>query len=601
MAKTHINPLLKAWRFVGRRIPTRISLPARAVIKREFLSGLRNPRPFFFLALFMAIMILGLLFILEVVYEHQLNRFGAINTSMVREIFMSFSMALYLSAALLVPPMAGVSICVEKQQDSYDLLRMTYIRPLSLALAKLGNVLGIYLLVVVASLPFVGVFFFLVGIDWDQFAISLSLIVLSAFSLASIGLLCSAWFYRTLPAIVTTYILGAATHGGIIMGLLVFAEFSGSNNYWFGRLIRQMGEEAIVPAIPFLAIALTSDGTLGTETILYTLIYHGGIAFFALLLTLAILRRPARPMLVDAEKPIDDQAMLKARRKKFPYYLLDPRRRRPMIPDGQNPVLAKESQTGLMAKGAFTIRVFYGFTLFSFVVSIFTVSNYLYGGQSSEMVAVAFFFDTVFILLVLPTLVSTAMAREWEWQNVDSLRMTLLSPHEIARGKFRAALRTALLPVGGALLGNVPLVLFGYDTLAFWIVGAMAFGGLLVCVFYTLALSFWSSAGARKSLTALMTAYCVCIVAIAVLPIAAMMLGSVVTGDSNINDQEALIYLFSSPLYAWFGLLELNRGVSSLEGLSYWFLNCLCFVGISMLLLSQATRRYNRCLVKEEK
>ena len=570
-----------------------IFMPARAVIKRELLSGMRSPRPFFFLALFMMILILGLFFMLDVVLQEQIRWQGVVSSSMVRNLFMSFGMGLYFCAVLLIPPMAGVSICVEKQQGSYDLLRMSYIRASSLALAKLINVLSIYLMVVIASLPFVGVFFFLVGIDWDQFLITFVLLLTSALSMACIGLLCSSWCYRTLPAIISTYVLGILFHGGFLVAIILFFEITG-NGAWLNKL----DEDILAAMIPFIGIGITSQFSADYDVIIWAVLYHGMLVAVSLSLALIILRRPARPILVDQEKPIDSQVELKARRKKFPYYLLDPRRRKPMIPDHQNPMYGKELQSGLLTRGSFSIRVLYVFTLFSLAVAIATISANDFGRYPEAMAAWAIFFDMLFVLVLTPTLVATTMAKEWEWENVDSLRTTLLSPAEIATGKFRAALRTTMLPVFGCLLGNSVLIVFGYDSEAFWRVGLMALCTMLVAVFYALSISFWASASCRRSLTGLLLAYGASILAIALLPLVFIIAGSWLFGDVRFDSSEELFYCFLSPVYAYIALLENFDDMSSSGVFSYWILNVSCFIGLSFLFLGRARQRYVHSILR---
>ncbi len=572
-----------------------ISLPARAVMKRELLSGLRNPRPFFFLGLFMILMILGLLFMVEVAFKQELSRVGTPPASLVSQLFMAFSMGLYLSAVLLIPPMAGVSICVEKQQDSYDLLLMSYIRPLQLALAKLSNVLGIYLLVVIASLPFVGVFFFLVGIDWQQFAISFALILLSSTSLAVTGLVASAWCYRTLPAIICTYVVGFCFHGGLIVMVVIFGDVV-LRNPTISRILINLEIEIFYAMVPFFGLRMASDSFAGLDTIVYALLYHGAIVAIGLGLTTLILRRPARPMKVNQEKPIDNQAQLAARRRQFPYYLLDPRRRRPLIPDGQNPVLSKELQTGILSKGGLAVRLTYGFTIFSFFISLTSIPSFSYNRHAGEMVVWSLFLETLLILVVTPALVATSLPKEWEWNNIDSLRCTLLSPRTITTGKFKAALRTTSLLTCGAVLGNFGLLILAYDSLYFWVGAVVGLTFMVLCITYTLAVTFWAAAQCRNSLSGLLAGYAAAIVSLAIAPQWLMLCWSVIAGDFSFSRQERLLLYFASPLYTFYGIIDSVGRQSVLLLLGYGTANLLVFGGISAGLLWWTHRRFTSLL-----
>lgn len=579
--------------------------PALAVIKREFLSGLRSAKPFFFLAVLMLVMITGLVFMLGIVLQQTLLYGGTINSREVKALFMVFSFGLYLSAMLLVPPMAAVSICVEKQQDSYDLLRMTYISPFALTIAKLFNVLGIYTLIAIATMPIVGVFFFLVGIDWPQFVQSAIVIALSTLSCAVIGLACSAKFYRTLPAIMTTYAVCFILQGGGLLFLALLSQLVWPDT-WIMALLNRMDEEVVATLCPMFALATLSGGRFSILSLIVSVLYQSAIILVGFRMTLAILRRPTEPMKVDQEKPIDDQAMLQARRKSFPYYLIDPRRRRPVIPDNANPLYYKELQTGLLGKGTFGVRIFYGFTIFCLVVSIFALANSDFGIRNySAFVAWPIFIDTVLILILTPSLVAMGLSKEHEWGNLDMLRMTLLEPWQIIDGKFRTGLYTALLPMLGAVLGSIPLAIFGWGSLDAWASAVASFGSMAVCVLYTLAVTLMVTSTCKRGLTALLLGYGTSIGALVLLPLAlgfGLSALQLVTGTRfDIGETEAQMLAYTSPLAAQvMNIIGPRNYYGDHTGLFnlYWLTNCLTFSAAALALFAVAGRRFSRFLVR---
>jgi len=576
--------------------------PALAVIKREFLTGLRSPKPFLFLAVLMLIMISGLVFMLGVVVQNILRYGGVLGSQEVRGLFMMFSYGLYISAMLLVPPMAAVSICIEKQQDSYDLLRMTYISPFSLAMAKLFNVLGIFTLIAIATLPIVGVFFFLVGIDWAQLIQSALVIALSTLSCAVIGLACSAKFYRTLPAIMTTYIIGFLLQGGLLFAVAIFFNLMWPYS-WVMEALNQLDEEIVAVLCPPFALALLGQGFLSPVVLLFLVVYHSTIIVIGLKITLAILRRPTEPMKVDQEKPIDNQAELEARRKSFPFYLIDPRRRRPIIPDGANPLYHKELQTGLLGKGTFGVRVFYGFTIFCLVVSVFAVAGGDFGIRDfGTFVAWPLLIDTIVILILTPSLVAMAMSKEHEWGNLDMLRMTLLEPGQIVQGKFRTGLYTALIPMLAALLGSIPLAFFGWHSSEAWAAAVAGFGTLAVCVVYTLALTLAATATCKRGLTALLLGYGTSIGALVLLPMILFFLLAALeifmTGSVQFSDNTGYVISYVSPLATQLANIESSGSYNQPDLLFnlYWLTNVTLFMGAALLLFRIAGRRFTRHL-----
>lgn len=580
--------------------------PALAVIRREFLTGLRSPKPFIFLAVILLIMIAGAAFLVGVVLNENVQWRGSISTQDVRAMFMLYSMGLYFTGMLLVPPLAAVSICVEKQQDSYDLLRMTYISPFSLVFAKLANVIGLFTLVAIATLPIVGVFFFLVGIDWSQILQSVLVIAVSVLSCAIIGLAASAFCYRTLPAIMTTYAVGFACQGGLLLLFLIAGELFGID-LWILELARNMDESEAAMFSPLMAIAAIGDGRLNFVPIVISLVFQLVIALIALKFALVTLNRPMRAIKVDQEKPIDDQAELQARRKSFPYYLVDPRRRRPMIPDSANPLFQKELQTSLLGKGTFAIRILYGFTIFCFIVSLFSLFANEFGIRNIEgFVAWPILIDTCFVLILAPSLIALSMSKEQEWGNLDMLRMTLLDTDQIMDGKFRTGVYTAILPMAGAVFGCLPLAIFAWQYPAAWVTAFTGFVSMAVCVFYTLAISLAVTATCRRGVTALLLGYGASIGALLLFPGLLLFLTVVVgetifRGGRGPNDIDGLFdaLVFLSPLTAQFlnvaGFEDYNAD-SPFN--TYWLSNVLVFAFAAQMILKFAARRLDRRLTE---
>lgn len=568
--------------------------PGIAIVRRELLSGLRNIRPYLFLLLLMGTMIGGLILNLNWLDERYSRYKIPVGSHDLRGLFAVFSLGLYFGAALLVPSLTGVSICTEKQQDSYDLLRMTFIRPLSLALAKLLNALGIFGLICVATLPVVGVFFFLVGIDWVQVLQSGLIIFAATLSCAGIGLLCSAVFYRTVPAIITAFLAGAFFHGGFLLfGALCMELFFWGTPFYYA-FYDAVDEETALAACPLAALVLIGDGRFPAGSLALGVAFHTTIFLVALWLTLLVLRRPARPMRVQTERPIDDQALLKARRKKFPYYLLDPLRRRPMIPDGRNPLYFKERQTSLVGHGTWGIRIFYGVALISVAISLAYVvsADYSIDGGGA-FVAFPMLANTVLVLLITPALVATSVAKEFEWGNMDMLHMTLLPPDQWISGKYRAALYACTIPMGAALVGSLPLLLFSLESPSTWAGLFCGTATMLVCVFYVLCLSLVAAVSCRRSITALLLAYGTSIFFLAVFPSLLVFAGEMRHPNYHTPDQE-ITALFASPLTA-----ALANAVQAMESYDpkplfspYWLSNTLLFAALIVFLRFLAQWRF---------
>ena len=82
------------------------SLPSLALVKRELLTSLRQPRTFALLAL-----TVGVFFVVA-----PMAIWEGIRPGNVEELFAWFVLVLCGAACLFIPPLAGTAVCVEKQQ-----------------------------------------------------------------------------------------------------------------------------------------------------------------------------------------------------------------------------------------------------------------------------------------------------------------------------------------------------------------------------------------------------------------------------------------------------------------------------------------------------
>jgi len=410
-----------------------VPIPAAALVKRELLSSLRLKRTYALLALTVA-MAAGM-----AVFLFMRQAEVAVGAMPAMAFFSNFMGILWLASILLVPPLAAVSVCGEKQQQTFELLATSLARPSGMLLAKLVNVAGVYLFIVLATMPVAGVIFFFVGIDWNQFGLSLSSLFLKTLACASIGLLASTRIHRPMRAIAFSYV-GVALFVGNPLGsfLPVLPFFGGAARTVPVFLL------TLAPVIRFF-VALVQVAQLPMLPAVF--LYYGILTLACLSLAWRTLRRPAKPEKVDPRKPIDNPEQLRERRRHFPFYLIDPLRRKKAIPDGRNPMLIKEQYTGLFNKGTVRVRAFYVYLILCLFFSFRLMLNVLaprYG--IAPAIAQVLFYETIPLLFFAPALIANTFAREYELGNMDMLRMTLLDPREIVLGKLYSA-AISLLPM----------------------------------------------------------------------------------------------------------------------------------------------------------
>ena len=130
--------------------------PLLALVKRDIICNLRTVRAFVLLCLTMG----GVTYAVGVMLRE--SGFGPGGAS--QALFGVFVSTLFAVAVVFVPPLAAVSICVERQKETFDSLLLTILRPRDIVLGKVLSTFGFYALILVALLPVAGVLFFLVGI-----------------------------------------------------------------------------------------------------------------------------------------------------------------------------------------------------------------------------------------------------------------------------------------------------------------------------------------------------------------------------------------------------------------------------------------------------
>ena len=491
-----------------------IVFPSLALIRREFLTSLRRT-----LSLVWLVLLLGACVFVAVTWWPSRNLSWQEIGYVSQEILFAVSVVLFVGGILFMPAIAAGAIVIEKEQNTFDLVRMSLVRPTSILVAKLVNTVGFFFLLVLATMPVLAVVMLGVGVDQTQFALAVLAILATGTTCAVIGLLSSALFRRGFLAV-------AGSYAGVLIFLFVpalvlapipyvvaFVGSASSESISFGA-VAEMSEEIAIVFCPLLAFdAIFKYPMTPRDIFIYggsALLYQFTVCVVCLVLARVFFLRPARPSKIESEKIIDSQAVLKMRRTSFPFYLIDPLRRKKTIGDARNPMCVRELQWGLFNRGTILVRVFYCV----FPICVFTAFEYAGSRSSMTIWLVA---EIVLLLGIAPALLANLGTKEHELGNIDMLNMTLLSFREIVLGKAAAGVATLVpLLVAAMLPALVFLVVLPRD----WFVLAVGEATLLVCVFASLSITLFASMLARRTSTALMLGYGLSLLVFAGLPIA---------------------------------------------------------------------------------
>ena len=463
-------------------------------MKYELVSTLRTFRSFAFIVAIVAILLLVSVYSWP---QGIMDPKAASDASW--QCVRAITWTLFWVCLLFVPAYAAGAIVGEKERGSFDMLRMTLIQTSGIIAGKFVNAVGFFALLFVSLLPVFATVLFLVGVDVVEIGMAYMLIFAMASACAMVGILSSTIFDQGLAAIAGAYVgvlalmLGPAL---IVLFVLLFLGIFGSR----GAIEQALSISATI-ASPFYTLAsIVSAGGISRLVFGLSMAYHAIFIGACYIVTLKMLRRPPRPVRVPAWRPIDSEALLKRRRNEWPYYLIDPMRRKKPIEDGRNPMLVRELRYGLISRGTIWVRVFYGafFAYFMLGVAV-TFERTSFEDTRTWLLA-----QILVTVAVAPSLVANALTKEYELGNIDMLRMTLLAPRDIVMGKGLSGLMAVMPMVGAACCSALPLILWGMSNVD---VMAMGYVTLLVCAMVSVSLGLAASLVARRTTPALIISY----------------------------------------------------------------------------------------------
>ncbi|SPF43288.1 conserved membrane hypothetical protein [Candidatus Desulfosporosinus infrequens] len=125
----------------------------------------------------------------------------------------------------LAPGMTASIISGERERQTWALLLVTRLSPLSIVVGKLLSAISYIVLLILVSTPIYSTVFLFGAVDMRNLLLIVLVSLATTVTLASIGLFCSALFKRTITAIIISYLLtfflfaGTLISAGVIQSL----------------------------------------------------------------------------------------------------------------------------------------------------------------------------------------------------------------------------------------------------------------------------------------------------------------------------------------------------------------------------------------------
>lgn len=470
--------------------------PFTSVVRHELVRKLRAVRPF--LLVVAAVSISSIIIVSAWPYETRHYFDMGREASLV--ILVSSFVTWCFAAMLVLPVYGGVSVVLERQQETFDQVFLTLITPAGIVVGKLLNTLGMYLLIMVAMAPLVATSYFLLGLDVSAFLVSVLIILSVAYSIASVSILCSVLSRSVLRALIRSFFFAAAAVGGaFFFGVYMVLVFT-----WILQLdpstYFRSPEKYIFVFVPFsAAVAHTLEPEMIPVSIWgWTIVVQLLIGTLCLVVSANVVRRIALLPLQTVQTPLWKRVLGPRAPKGKPA---------PPISDRINPIYAREvnwegfARTRQRRRTFFLVLLLGGGLLATLLIGGERYGNELMGYLWCGMLLVS-------VAVAAPMATANSVTREYELGNLDMLRMTVLRPHHIILGKTLAGLR-GLSPLVMGLLVLFPLVLYGQwpkvdETLGICFI---SFGSAYVCALVGTSLGMVASVSSRRTTIAVIVAY----------------------------------------------------------------------------------------------
>ena len=270
--------------------------PINPVLARELRQRMRGPRAAVVITLYLLILSL----IVWTVYESATRVQVAFDGPQIeqiaglgRSVFQTLVFCVLLLVCFIVPGQSAGAIAGERERQTLVPVQVTLLRSRSILVGKLLASLAFVLLLVVATLPLVGIAFLLGGVEIIEVLKTTAMLVVIATVLAATSMFCSTITRRTQAATVLSY--------GVVLALVLgsFMLFAAQNVFARGD-DGAVENQLVLQLNPFMAMADVLDERAD-------IVSGGGFSPFEPLQSLLRERSEGRDRFVVDDVVFDDQ------------------------------------------------------------------------------------------------------------------------------------------------------------------------------------------------------------------------------------------------------------------------------------------------------
>ncbi|MFA4945839.1 MAG: hypothetical protein WC789_14220 [Lentisphaeria bacterium] len=450
------------------------NLLANPILRREFRAAARNGKS----AAVAAATLLALGALLLALWP----RTGIFSDANSAEIFSLFLGAELTFMILLTPGFTASSITAERERDTFAMLATSLLTPGEILAGKLVGALGMPLLLLLLTLPITAICALSGGIGLATLLRAGAVIAVATLVYGLLGLAVSALCRRSYAALLITY-AGVATLAGatwlpaVLMGASPWQPFL--------LKLRALSPFEALFALQFTeSYELAVTGMDAGRVFQFHLAGMGALAVLFLLVFARFVLNPPQSRKATTRQLYADTKTTIKRKLGFPFYLIDPLRRKKPIPAWRNPVFVAELRSKIFGNPKFIIRALTACMAMSIGLLILIAQQYATQIDADTIRGAAIIFQLGVVALLAPAVASGSITDEKSSDTILLLRLSPLSPLRVVAGKLKASWMYVMI----FLLSSLPVFLslvYLESTAAYWRVAAWAGVLLATCLVLT--------------------------------------------------------------------------------------------------------------------
>lgn len=511
------------------------------ILARELKTILRSSKTFCLVTVYMAVLCLLVLAVWpkEGVYSFAEGASQSILTIV--------AMGQLLLVALFTPAFTSTAIVYEKENNSFDLLFATLLPPHAIVTGKLAASLAGTMLIVFSALPVSAVCFFLGGVGLRELVQVYVVLCATAAFFGIVGLMVSSFARSSHSALIWSYVIILSLSIGVMIPYYILSEWTAAKPVLIR--VRSLSPFASMLSVvqPQVWLRAGERLTMGAEWRHFLVLACVGTVLAVIVLLLKVSRPPvpkprSRDVLVSGAKEVIKRKL------KFPFYLIDPMRRKRNIGRIINCIFEKERRSRMFGNLTYIIRGMYACLIVSLGLTILSCSH-LGVRQLDFLVLIAMAFQLGIVVLVVPSLSAGSVTQEIETGNLDMLRMTPLRPWTIISGKIQYAVVMLIF----LLISCAPIwFMLGYiEALSVNLLPAAAI--LVATVLFSISCGITCSAFSKRTSTATAVTYGI-VLFVSVITLLPVFLGEVIHRSTrtfilSMNPFVASVQLVASSLF----------------------------------------------------